>query len=222
MMKDIIKKALEDNNMTQKELAARLYVTPQAVSQWIKGEKRPTLDNIQSMSSIFGDDFLEKVIKKGFKGKDIMKKQPVEIKDLDTFEKAQIEAKNILDSSGIQNYSYAAQSLLLWLITAVIGMVYHRYLHHLDEEETNYNDIYFYLNDVIEESGKTIEQDFFLMGGDLFESFGDNTLENHDYAYDSMDLWYKFKKGYDYDQESDFNREFKIALLDVITKNSAY
>lgn len=221
-MKDVIKKAIEDSNMTQKELAEKIFVSPQAVSQWIKGEKQPSRDNVMRMTEIFGDNFLEAVLKKGSSNKTIMKKQPVEIKDLDTFEKAQTEAKSIVDSSGIQNYSYAVYSLLLWLTTAVIGLSYHEYINKKIEEEIEYDYIFFHLNDVVEEYGKHAEYDFYSMGGDLFESFGDNKLPNHDYAYDSLELWYKFKKVYDFKQDSDFNKEFRTALLDVISKNSVY
>ena len=41
----LIKKALEEKKMTQKELAETLYVTPQAVSKWLNGESRPSQDN---------------------------------------------------------------------------------------------------------------------------------------------------------------------------------
>ena len=222
-MKDVIKNALEKKKMSQKELAERIYVSQQAVSQWIKGEKRPSWDNIRLMTEIFGDEFAEKAIRKGTSKKQNMKKQDMDIKDLDTFDKAQAEATNILEYSGIQHYNRAIYSLLMWITTAVIGLVYHQYLHNKDPEtEYYYEDIYYYLNDIIDEKSKDTEQAFYCMGGDLFESLGDDNMKNYDYAHDCMSLWYKFKKAYDGDDESDFNREFIVALLEIISKNSCY
>lgn len=50
--------------MSQKELAEKIYVTPQAVSKWIKGESQPTFDNTKLMVKIFGPEFGDKIIKK--------------------------------------------------------------------------------------------------------------------------------------------------------------
>lgn len=219
-MKEIIKNALEKIGMTQKQLASAIHVSPQAVSQWIKGEKQPTWDNIKLMTEIFGIEFGNEILKKGLKKKINMKKQPSELEDLNTIEKAQSEAKNLLDSSGIHNYSKSVYTLLDWLLTAVIGLVYHRYINNKNEDDTYYEDIYFYLNDITEEGGKDIRDDFYYMGGDLFESFGEDKLPNDEYARQCMDLWYRFKKIYDFNDESDFNKEFKTALLDLIAKNS--
>lgn len=54
------------------------------------------------------------------------------------------------------------------------------------------------------------------MGGDLFESFEPYKLENHDYARDSEDLWYRFKKAVDEQKDSELLNEFKVALTEII------
>ena len=55
-MEELIKKALEEKKMTQKELAEKLYVTPQAVSKWLTGESRPSQDNVERIYEILGID----------------------------------------------------------------------------------------------------------------------------------------------------------------------
>lgn len=219
-MKDIIKKAIEDSGLSQKELAEQIYVSPQAVSDWVRGNKQPTFDNIKLMTEIFGEEFGSKMLRKGLRDKKIMKKEPAELKDLSTFEKAQTEAKNIMDSIGVNNYSHAACVLLNWAVTCAIGLTYHWLINKKNKEETQYEDLYYYLNNLIEEDGKDFEHDFFLLGGDLFESFGEYKIPDHDYAYAVNDLWFKFKAAIKNAKETNLYSEFKVALLEVILKNS--
>ena len=124
-MKEIIKRALEEAGMQQKELADAINVSPQAVHKWIKGESQPTFDNIKLMTEKFGVEFGEKMLKKGLQNKKIMEKQHSELKDLNTIEKAYDEAKLLLDEAGARNYSHATYVLLSWLVPAVIGLTYH-------------------------------------------------------------------------------------------------
>lgn len=52
---------LEQNNMSQKELADKLGVTAAAVSGWCNGVKTPRMDKVDQMCRIFGcrrSDFL--------------------------------------------------------------------------------------------------------------------------------------------------------------------
>ena len=53
---------LEQNDMTQKELADKLGVSTAAVSTWINGIKTPRMDKVDIMCQLFGcrrSDFLE-------------------------------------------------------------------------------------------------------------------------------------------------------------------
>ena len=54
MIGERIKKIRTENNMTQKELAEKLFVTAQAVSRWENGETEPSISTITEMSKIFG------------------------------------------------------------------------------------------------------------------------------------------------------------------------
>ena len=45
-MDQILKKALKERELSQKEFAELIHVTPQAVSKWLNGESRPSQDNV--------------------------------------------------------------------------------------------------------------------------------------------------------------------------------
>lgn len=60
------------------------------------------------------------------------------------------------------------------------------------------------------------------MDGDLFESFEQYKLANHDYARDAEYLWYRFKKAVDEQKGSELLNEFKVALTEIISNNSSY
>lgn len=49
-----IKKIREDNNLTQDEMAERIYVTRQAISKWERGINYPSLDVIRLICKQFG------------------------------------------------------------------------------------------------------------------------------------------------------------------------
>ncbi|MCI2068570.1 MAG: helix-turn-helix domain-containing protein [Bacilli bacterium] len=49
-----IRKFRESKNLTQKDLAEKLSVTPQALSRWENDNVEPSLDSIRQMSEIFG------------------------------------------------------------------------------------------------------------------------------------------------------------------------
>ena len=53
MISENIKNLRNKTGMTQKELAEKLYVTPQAVSRWENGEVEPSIDAISTMAQIF-------------------------------------------------------------------------------------------------------------------------------------------------------------------------
>ena len=53
MISDKIKELRENAGMTQKELADKLLVTPQAISRWEKGETEPSVSTLDSIAKIF-------------------------------------------------------------------------------------------------------------------------------------------------------------------------
>lgn len=44
-----------DNNLTQEQLAAKLFVTRQAVSRWERGEVTPGIDMMKLIAAITGE-----------------------------------------------------------------------------------------------------------------------------------------------------------------------
>ena len=50
---DKIKTLLTNQEWKQKDLAERLFVTPDAVSSWVRGVNHPTLDTIKKLCDIF-------------------------------------------------------------------------------------------------------------------------------------------------------------------------
>ncbi len=53
-MNNIFLELREQNQLTQEELACRLFVTRQAVSRWERGEALPNLETIRMISEQFG------------------------------------------------------------------------------------------------------------------------------------------------------------------------
>ena len=51
--KDVLLKLRKKNNLTQDELAEKLYITRQAVSRWESGETIPNIDTLKSLSKLF-------------------------------------------------------------------------------------------------------------------------------------------------------------------------
>lgn len=54
MLGEKIKELRTKNSLTQKDLADKLYVTPQAVSRWEKNEVEPPISTVTELSKIFG------------------------------------------------------------------------------------------------------------------------------------------------------------------------
>lgn len=53
MISDNIKNQRTKKGLTQKDLADRLHVTPQAISRWEKGDVEPSLGTVKDMAEIF-------------------------------------------------------------------------------------------------------------------------------------------------------------------------
>ncbi len=54
MERNIFKDIREKNGMSQEEMAARLFVTRQAVSRWENGDTMPNIDTLKRISTEFG------------------------------------------------------------------------------------------------------------------------------------------------------------------------
>ncbi len=51
--KDVIAKLRKEHSLSQDELAAKLFVTRQAVSRWENGDTTPNVDTLKSLSALF-------------------------------------------------------------------------------------------------------------------------------------------------------------------------
>jgi len=51
--KDVLKSIREKNNLTQDEMAEKLFVTRQAVSRWETGETTPNIETLKQISTAF-------------------------------------------------------------------------------------------------------------------------------------------------------------------------
>lgn len=51
---DILRQLRQQHNLTQDQLAARLFVTRQAVSRWEAGETTPNPETLKDLSALFG------------------------------------------------------------------------------------------------------------------------------------------------------------------------
>ena len=51
--KDVIVKLRNQNNMTQEELAEKVFVTRHAVSRWETGETTPNIEGLKQLSALF-------------------------------------------------------------------------------------------------------------------------------------------------------------------------
>lgn len=51
--KDVIAKLRIQNNMTQEDLAEKVFVTRQAISRWETGETTPNVEALKQLSALF-------------------------------------------------------------------------------------------------------------------------------------------------------------------------
>ena len=223
-MEKSLRRLLEIKGLTQKDLAEQLYVTPQAVSKWIGGQSRPSYDNVIRIYELYGFDLTKEVSRKTShcRGTNM---SAVELKELDSFEKAKEEAIRLIDKAGIKrNYSHSVNVLVSWLLPAVIGLTFHQLLHSSEEDEINYDNIGCNLKDYFDEEfphkrnglyENYLEYNFYLMGMDLFESFGEYKLMNHDYCEKAMDSWYKFSSAVTKSPSSQIYCELRVAISEL-------
>lgn len=220
-MKSVIKHMLDKTGMSQKEFAEKLYVTPQAVSKWVRGESRPSVDNVERIFEITGINIMEMTCTTQCSRKIVSDKS---LKEIDDYAKAKQEAAAILQAAGIRsNYSYATYKLCTWLLPAVICLTHHQMLKWKDEE-IEFGSIFTYLLGYLDDEctrkveglyENQLEYDFYLMGMDLFESFGDCAIPDDEYCREAMDDWYRFKKALLKDKGSPVYNELLVAISEI-------
>lgn len=220
-MESIIRYVLEKTGMSQKKFAENLYVTPQAVSKWIHGESRPSVDNVKRIFEITGINILEMTSTTRCSKKNMRNKS---LKEIDNYSKAKQESGTILLAAGIRaNYSYAVYKLCTWLLPAVICLTHHQMLNRKDEE-IEYDWIFTYLLEYFDDEcikkveglyENQLEYDFYLMGMDLFESFDEYTIPDDEYCREAMDDWYRFEKALVKDNSSPVYNELLVAIMEI-------
>ncbi len=58
----------KERGMSQEELANKLSVSRQTVSQWETGQTAPSIDNIYTLKDIFGKRYLRRVVRRAHVG----------------------------------------------------------------------------------------------------------------------------------------------------------
>jgi len=58
----IILSQIEKQNLTQKQLAEKMNVSPQAVNKWVKGKEKLNIETIEKISSALNIDMWEAVV----------------------------------------------------------------------------------------------------------------------------------------------------------------
>lgn len=227
-MKYAIKYVLEETGMSQKELAEKLYVTPQAVSKWIHGESIPSGDNIKRICELTGINVVEKATLNRQKKEMLKTMKDKTLTEIDDYTKAGKEAEELLVSADIRgNYSYAVYKLCSWLLPAVIGLTYHQMRMH-KSEEIEYGCIFSNLLDYFDDNldvkmdglyENYLEYSFYIMGMDLFELF--DVYNNPDVVYcdAAMADWCRFQKALIKDNSSPVYNELLVAITEIIELN---
>ena len=216
-----IRQEIRDLTVEQKKLAEKLYVTPQAVSKWVHGESRPSLDNAKLIYKVTGFNIMEMEIRLQSSDK---KMEIKDLKEIDDYTKAKQESKDILQTAKIrENYSHTVYKLCTWLLPAVICLTHHQMINQT-EEEVDYSRIFTNLLDYLDDQSikkkqglyeNQLEYNFYLMGEDLFESFDEYMIPDDAYCQTAMYDWYRFKKAVIKDDASPVYNELLVAITEI-------
>ena len=146
-----------------------------------------------------------------------------DLKAINDYAKAKAESESILQEAEIkQKYSYPVYKLCSILLPAVICLTHHQMLKQ--EEEINYNWIFTNLSGFLDDEctkkvvglyENWLEYNFFLMGADVFESFDEYTIPDHEYCSLAMEDWYRFKKALIKDNGSPIYNELLVAITEL-------
>lgn len=223
-MNEVIKSALMSTGLTQNEIAEKLSVTQQAVSNWYTGVSRPSFDTCQLILKLFGIDLVQEINKAMINKNKVDNMENRILREIDSFDKAYAVSKNILEEAMIERkYSYPVFFLLQKLLPAVIGLSYHQMLKRKDDD-LEFWVVYSNLTDIYDTSvdnstyqlyDNYLERSFYLMGMDLFESFEPDKIPNHDYCKASMESWYDFQNMLVKNDANPFYCELMIAITEV-------
>ena len=147
------------------------------------------------------------------------------LKEIDNYAKAKQESETILQTAHIRsNYSYPVYKLCSILLPAVICLTHHQMLKQKQEEDINYSWIFTNLSDFLDDEctkkvvglyENWLEYNFFLMGADVFESFDEYTISDHEYCSLAMEDWYRFKKALIKDNSSPIYNELLVAITEL-------
>lgn len=225
-MNEAIKNALEKTGLTQKDLATKLHVSQQAVSQWNTGKALPSADNCLRIYELTGVDLLKEANQHNKAGTKKTEKNMSqrELSEINTFEKSTALSDAILKEAEIERkYSYPVYYLLKKLLPAVIGLTYHQMIKHKDDDidfANVYCNLMDYYDELIDHKSpglyeNRLEYSFYLMGMDLFESFEPYKIPNHDYCDAAMDSWYDFHTMLIKDTASPVYCELMVAITEV-------
>lgn len=221
--------AIKAKGLTQKEIAARMKVSEQAVSGWVNGTIRPDDEHATKLAEMLEMDRsaiigLYPKRWRGKKGTGLMMNE-MDILQLDSIEKAVAITDKILDITKIkEHYSHSIYMLLSWLLPAVIGLTYWQ---KVDDKRNIYgvNAEYIFINltDLMEAD---IRFDDGVSKNYLDYRFNKMELESYDFHeatkrteyYSSiLDYWYSFRKAMP-DPSCSLYGELRVAIRDMYSQ----
>ena len=127
-------RAIQARGISQKELAEKLYVTPQAISQWVHGKSRPDQEYWKSLQELLGINVINILFNTENTGETKMNITPLEqTTDIETLNQA---VNEIVDNCLIdQTYKYTITEMLKHTLHLVIAyeIYYEEITHHHDD-----------------------------------------------------------------------------------------
>ena len=131
-----IRRELSRSGLSQKELAEKLRISPQAVSQWISGKTRPDQEYWKDIFEILGIRVYDIIFDTEELGEKEMNVTPLEqITDIDTLHNAVEEILNNCQHFIDQTNAHSITEMLRRMLYLVIGYeVYYAEITHLHTE----------------------------------------------------------------------------------------
>lgn len=124
---EIIKDARKEANLTQKELADKIYINQQAISKWESEKSRPNLESCMLIAKVLKIDLNDLI------GAKTMNMNTY-FNALDTIKKIEDISGNILNEISIETkYGYEVNLLCKWSLILVIGNLWQFNYRTVDE-----------------------------------------------------------------------------------------